>query len=129
VGLIGIVLASLFAASLVVAVGRPRPRAVPVAAVGGAGARHAIAGALEKAAGGGIEIRIYATELGAVRAISNQHVYGAVIASERVPKLLVSRSSHWAGHDERDAERLVVEPCGHYGVGTRLVPTTGPCRR
>jgi hypothetical protein len=93
VGLIGIVLASLFAASLVIAVGRPRPRAVPVAAVGGADARHAIAGALEKAAAGGIEIRNFATELGAVKAISNQRVYGAVIASERVPKLLVSSAS------------------------------------
>jgi hypothetical protein len=93
VGLIGIVLASLFAASLVVAVGRPRPRGVPIAAVGGAGARHAITRAFEKAAGGGIEIRIYATELGAVRAITNQRVYGAVISSERVPKLLVSSAS------------------------------------
>ncbi|MGO9898657.1 MAG: hypothetical protein ACLP0J_02930 [Solirubrobacteraceae bacterium] len=52
-----------------------------------------IAGAFERAAGGGIEIRIYATELGAVRAISNQQVYGAVISSERVPKLLVSSAS------------------------------------
>ena len=93
VGLIGIVLSCLFAASLVVAVGRPRPRAVPVAAVGDAGARHAVAGALVKAAGGGIEIRFYATESGAVRAISNQHMYAAVISSERGPKLLVSSAS------------------------------------
>jgi hypothetical protein len=93
VGLIGIVLVSLFALSLVIAVGRPRPRAVPVAVVGTAGARHAIAGALAKAAGEGIEIRTYAMEPGAVRAVSNQDVYGAVIPSERVPRLLVSSAS------------------------------------
>ena len=91
VGFIGIVLASLFATSLVVAVGRPRPRAIRIAAVGGRDARPGVFGALAKA--GGIEITNYATEPEAVRAIGNQRVYGAVILGERAPRLLVSSAS------------------------------------
>lgn len=88
---IALTLASLFAVSYSLALGRPTPHHIPAALVGPAGA-PAVA-ALERVTGYGLQFEPLASPAVAEHAIDQQRVYAALVVDRSPPELLVASAA------------------------------------
>jgi hypothetical protein len=89
---LSLVMGAAFAASYILALGRPLPREIPVGVVAPA-ASSPVVDALQQAAGGGLDRRSYPTLRAAEAAVARQQVYAVVDGSQRPPTLYVSSAS------------------------------------
>jgi hypothetical protein len=87
------VMASLFAASYSLALGRATPHHIPAALVGDHVSHGTVVTALERAAHGSLSFRPYATAAAAEHAIDEQTVYAALDLGPRRPRLLIASAA------------------------------------
>ena len=90
---LAVLLGAAFAFSYTVALGRPQPRDVPVAVVGGEAANARVVGALQSGAEQGLDLRSYPSLADARAAVDDQRIYAIVDSSGAQPTLYVSSAS------------------------------------
>jgi hypothetical protein len=89
---VAVAMASLFAVSYSLALGRPVPHHVPTAVVGSLNARPALVHALQTATGDGLELRPDRSLSRAEHMIAAQRIYGALVLDRR-PRLLIASAA------------------------------------
>src|SRR4051812_42128928 len=82
-----------FAASYILALGRPLPREVPVGVVATPAATSPVINALQRAAGGGLDRHRYPSLRAAEAAVDRQQVYAIVDESAQPPVVYISSAS------------------------------------
>lgn len=90
---VAIVMASVFAVSYSLALGRPVPHHVPTAIVGSPASRPALVSALEAATRDGLDLRTYGSLSRVERMIGTQRIYGALVLDRSPPRLLVASAA------------------------------------
>jgi hypothetical protein len=90
---LSLVMGAAFAASYIVALGRPLPRDVPVAVVTTPAVSSSVVEALQKTAGGGLDRRAYPSLRAAEAAVEEQQIYAIVDESQQPPVVYISSAS------------------------------------
>jgi hypothetical protein len=90
---LSLVMGAAFAASYILALGRPLPRDVPVGVVATAAARSPVVDALQEAAGGGLDRHPYPSLQAAEAAVAEQEIYAVVDESQQPPVVYVASAS------------------------------------
>ena len=90
---LSLVLGAAFAASYIIALGRPLPRDIPVGVVATPAASSAVVDALQAAAGGALDRRTYPSLRAAEAAVGQQQIYAVVDEGQQPPVVYVSSAS------------------------------------
>jgi hypothetical protein len=90
---IACVMASLFAGSYSLALGRATPHHIPAALIGDRTTQAAVLGTVERAAHGSLNFRAYPSTAAAARAIDQQKVYAALELAPGRPRLLIASAA------------------------------------
>jgi hypothetical protein len=103
---LALVMGAAFTLSYTIALGRPRPRDIPVAVVGGTSAP--VLEALQARTGGGLDLRSFPTLTAARAAVNDRRVYAVLETQRAPPRLYVSSAS--GASVARALEQLVQAP-------------------
>lgn len=127
---IAIGMATIFATSYSLVLGRATPRHITIGLVGRPAQRAALLTALKRTTHGGLAFQPYRTAAAAEKAIDEQAAYAAVVLGPSPPRLLVSAASGYsvAGVLEQSAEQLTQTTSQHLYV-VDLHPLPPPIRR
>ncbi len=109
-------MASLFAVSYSLALGRPTPNHIPAAVVGNPLSHPAVVRAIETATDGGLDLHPYASTSEAEHEIAEQQIYAAVVLVGPRPRLLIASAA------STSVARLLQQ------AATRIPPSAGPLR-
>ncbi|MCW2617924.1 MAG: hypothetical protein JWR28_1073 [Modestobacter sp.] len=90
---LSLVMGAAFAASYILALGRPLPRDVPVGVVAPPAATAPVVDALQEAAGGGLDRHPYPSLPAAEAAVAEQQIYAIVDEGQQPPVVYVSSAS------------------------------------
>jgi hypothetical protein len=90
---IAVAMASVFAVSYTLALGRPTPHNIPAAVVGHPARRPGVIRALEAATGNGLRLTPYASLARARHAIAEQRIYAALALTGSRPRLFVASAA------------------------------------
>jgi hypothetical protein len=90
---LSLVMGAAFAASYIVALGRPLPRDIPVGVVASPATSSPVVDALQAAAGGGLDRRTYPSLRAAETAVAEQQISAVVDERQRPPAVYVSSAS------------------------------------
>jgi hypothetical protein len=90
---LSLVMGAAFAASYIVALGRPLPRDIPIGVVATPAASSPVVDALQAAAGGGLDRHTYPSLRAAEAAVDQQQVYAVVDERRQPPVVYVSSAS------------------------------------
>jgi hypothetical protein len=87
------IMASLFVTSYTLALGRPVPHHIPAGIVGASPPEPPLVKELEGALHGALDFRPYASTAAAQRAISDEHIYAALVLGPGRPRLLIASAA------------------------------------
>jgi hypothetical protein len=90
---VGVVMASLFAASYSLVLGRATPHHLPAGIVGDPARHPQLIGAFERATRGALELHPFRSVAAAQVAMNEQKIYAALVLGREKPQLLVSSAS------------------------------------
>jgi hypothetical protein len=90
---VAITMASLFAASYSLVLGRATPHRIPVGLVGDPARRSQLPNALQRATGGAVQFRPIRSLAAVQTAINDQRIYAALVLEPGEPRLLISSAS------------------------------------
>ena len=93
IGVLSIVIASLFVATYQLALGDPVPHRINAALIGDRSANARTVGAVERVAGGKLALRSYESVAAALHAIDEQRVYAALDLTSSRPTLYVASAA------------------------------------
>jgi hypothetical protein len=126
---IAIAMATIFATSYSLVLGRATPRHITIGLVGSPARGAALLTALKRTTHGGLAFRPYRTAAAAEEAIDEQVAYAAVVLGPNPPRLLVSAASGYsvARVLEQSAEQLTQTTSQHlYVVDLHPLPPSDP---
>jgi hypothetical protein len=90
---IAVAMASLFAVSYTLALGRPLPHHVPAAVIGNPGRHRALIGALEAVTDHGLDLYRFGSVNAAKRAIATQRIYAVLVLLRPTSRLLIASAA------------------------------------